>query len=356
MNEAGAFLATMIDASRKAFAAGAVLRLQETNDECAKFVSSWGFNALVENVQQRLEHLSEALACGRPELFAMDAHWLVTAHEAREVPPQFFQAELSCLLDELEENLPADDASTVKEYMAAALNGTGQSQTGSEINGISMNRPHGELLQLFTAALLEGDRGKAEQIALDAMDEGLGFGDLHHHIISPAQAEVGAMWQRGEVHVAEEHLSSRIVEDVLAYVRARLPKAEQNGHSVLISSVSGNLHDIGARIVANHFDFEGWRTIFLGANTPREDLVRALADFTPDLVALSAGLAINMRATAATIEALRAADPNVPILVGGRPFSIIDGLWKDLGADGYVACAEQAVREAQRLIASVKSA
>ena len=119
---------------------------------------------------------------------------------------------------------------------------------------------------------------------------------------------------------------------------------------MLTASVSGNLHDIGARIVADHFEMEGWRSLFLGANTPVGDLVQAVEDFEPDLVALSVGLASHVRATAETIAALRERFPDRPILVGGRPFELVPDLWKDVGADGCAADAAAAVQVGARLV------
>ena len=43
--------------------------------------------------------------------------------------------------------------------------------------------------------------------------------------------------------------------------------------SALVAAVRGALHDIGGRMVADHFEMAGWRSFFLGADTPDEDLI-----------------------------------------------------------------------------------
>jgi len=50
-------------------------------------------------------------------------------------------------------------------------------------------------------------------------------------------------------------------------------------------------------------EFAGWRSVFLGANVPTGDLVQAVRDFDPDLVALSVGLVVNLRSAARTRHA-----------------------------------------------------
>jgi MerR family transcriptional regulator, light-induced transcriptional regulator len=348
MNEEGAFIGTILDASRKAYAAGAILRLQEMSIQSSGFVDSWGFGALVDDAELRLEHLAEALAAGRPELFALDVEWMATTHEARDIPSAVLQAELKCLCDELQESLPEHATILVRGYLEPAIERLA-SPPQVPPSMLDSEGPHYQLAHSFLKALLQGRRSSAQRLILDALADGISFGELHHHVITKVQVEVGRMWQHGEVYIAEEHLGSRIVEDMLALLRMKATYEQREGRSVLIASVAGNLHDIGARVVSDHFEMCGWESFFLGANTPVPDLVRAAEDFKPDIVALSIGLTSNVRATSDTINALKASDPDLPVIVGGRPFAMVENLWEDVGADGCAGDAASAVVEALRL-------
>ena len=108
--------------------------------------------------------------------------------------------------------------------------------------------------------------------------------------------------------------------------------------------VQAYVEDIGARMVSDHFEMAGWDSIFLGADTPSDALVRVISDFGADLVAVSSGLGINVRATAALVKAIHASG-DVPVLVGGLPFLAVPGLWKDVGADASADNPGAAVRE-----------
>lgn len=350
MNENGAFIATLLDTSRKAFAAGAVLRMQESDPGVAALVEELGFQALVEDTQLRLQSLSEALAVGRPELLAREVEWLSATHSARGLTPELLRSNLACLEQELVESLPEDAGAEAARFLQAASSQLGQAPTppSSELDGHS---PHAELAGKFLLAALHGKRGESERLISEALDSGVSIRELHRDVITKAQFEIGRLWQMGEVHVAEEHLSSRIVEDTLALLRGRMQRQPLVQRSVLAASVAGNLHDIGLRIVADHFEMNGWQSIYLGANMPSEELVRAVQDFTPDLIALSAGTGTNVRAVATTIATIRAAGRKTPILVGGRPFSTIPDLWKDVGADGCASDADSAVATGSDLVA-----
>lgn len=342
MNDQGAFAASLLDASRKAYAAGIVLRLRETGQPADHF-RGLGFAQLTADTQVRLQHLAEALACGRPELFALDVSWLAATYAARCLPLEALRAMLESMRHELEEGLPQSSASLATRFIAVGLESLNAPPESTD-SPLAQARPHAELSRVFLLALLERDRERAQQIVFDALAQGVRIQDLHHHVITPAQTEIGRMWQTGEVHVAEEHLGSRIVEDVLAQLRTRMQRGSSTHRVVLLASVSGNLHDIGLRIVADQFEMNGWRSLFLGANMPIADLAQAASEIRPDLIALSVGLPINLRSAAETIAALRSALPETKILVGGRPFAMISELWRDVGADGCAGSAEEAVR------------
>ena len=350
MNEQGSFAAALLDSSRKAYAAGAVLRMQEGPPRAAELVRSLGFTDLVEDTQVRLQHLAESLAVGRTELFALDVEWLLATYAARELTPDLVCEVLNALKAELRESLPDSAGELAGRYLQIGIDRAAKS-TPAPPTLLTQERPHVELAKRFLVAVLEGDRRKAESLVGEALRDGISVPSLHVDVITRVQAEIGRMWQVGEIHVAEEHLGSRIVEDILAFLRLRLSPDDEKGKTVLTASVAGNLHDIGARIVSDHFYLNGWRSIFLGADVPKADLVRGVADFKPDLLALSVGLGLNMRETASTLEGVRDAHPSVRTLVGGRPFALISDLWMDVGADGCALDATTAVATGDALLA-----
>ena len=349
MNEQGTFAASLLDASRRAFAAGAVLRVQESGDQGAALVEEWGFNALVSDTELRVEHLAEALACGREELFALDASWLAETYTARDVSEELLKSILRGLRDEVKESLPTGPANQAAACVDYALaNAAWGSAMGVSL--LAEDTPLVEVAREFLAAVLDADRIRAEKVVFDALEEGASLADVHRLVVAKVQSEIGRLWQIGKIHVAEEHFGSRVVENVLARLRAQIPPTAEPRGTVLVASVAGNLHDIGARIVSDHFELNGFRSIFLGANMPADDLVAAVQSQSPDLIALSAGLVINVRAAAKAIDALRRAVPATPILIGGRPFALIEDLWKDVGADGCARDATEAIEVANRLL------
>ncbi len=340
MDDRGQFTAALLDSGTKAYAAGAVSRLQD-DPEAQNLLDSFGFESLVADTEIRLRCLAEALATGRPELFQHDVMWLEATYQARQVPTSLIRIVLQALRDELESSLPPGSGESIARCFDLAFEGLGRGSTPVE-TFLEDGLPRVELARRFLLALLEGRRQ-------EALDEGVPILDLHQHVITRVQAEVGRMWQAGELHVAEEHMGSRIVEEVLVVLRRRIPRNGNTGKTVIVASVPGNLHDIGARMVADHFEIAGWDSIFLGADTPTNALVRAIGDFEADLVALSSGIGMNVRSTAEMVGAIHAAS-DVPVIVGGMPFLAVPDLWKDVGANGSAADPAEAVRVAENLV------
>ncbi len=349
MNDKGTFIAVLLETSSKAYAAGAVLRIREKDTDSAMQVEQWGFQNLVQDMQLRLQHLAVALACGRPEILTLDIEWLSASYLSRNVPIEFLRTCLHCLGEELKESLPEEGQQLVEEYLSHARSCL-EIPSDAPKCLLDEQQPLGSLARRFLQAVLGGDRGKAVGMIMDAIEKGATVEDIHLQVIVAVQRELGRLWQVGEGQIADEHFGSRIVEDVLAQLRSSLPAMTESERCVVLASVSGNLHDIGPRIVADHFERSGWRTIFLGANMPIADLVQSVQRYAPDLVALSVGQSTNLRSAADSIAALRAAIPGLAILVGGGPLEVVDGLWRDLGADAFAANGAEAVAFGQSVV------
>jgi methanogenic corrinoid protein MtbC1 len=354
MERDGNFVASILEASARALAAGALQRLPDSADGPTA-VELWGFADALADAELRLRSLANALAVGRPELFALDVQWLREVHAARGLEPQVLDSTLRALRAELEESLPAGARELAGRYLALGERAAGEQTAAPAPAGgaAAAQEPHAALARTLLEHLIEGRRREAEELVLGALDGGLGLGPLHDQVIGAAQRELGQRWQAGTMDVATEHHVSRSIQDLLVLLRARAsgPRAPAAAAGrVIVASVAGNLHDIGARMVADHFELAGFETRFLGADTPAADLARAAEAFGADLLALSVGRGADVRSAARAIDAVRAACPELPVLVGGAPFQAIEGLWRDVGADACAADAEGAVREARRLL------
>lgn len=350
MNPRGRFVAELLDASASALAARATTRLAERGPAHRKMVDTWGFRRVALDLEARLTQLAEALAVGRPELFLAEIGWVAASLAGRGVPVELLNAELEVLAEELEGGLPREELGPVLTMLQGArVDGAAPVERPATL--LPAGEPFASLSRRLLLAAVEGQRWQARAVVDEALAGGHDLGSVYDRIVPAVLAEVGRLWQAGELSVALEHLASRTIEDLLAALRHGFAPPAPDARSVLLASIPGNLHDIGLRLVGDRFERTGWRVVFLGANVPTPDLLEALGEFAPDLLGLSAGTGLHLRATAAAIESARKAGWTRPILVGGRAFGLVADLWRDVGADGEARDAASAVHEGTRLVA-----
>ncbi len=169
-------------------------------------------------------------------------------------------------------------------------------------------------------ALLSSDESGVEEAFRKAADRGADLAVLARDLIAPALDEVGRMWHRGEVSVAEEHLATALVSRAVARRSAPLPAPPLGSPRLLLSCLAGEFHDLGVKIVAEVARTAGWQAEVLGANTPRECAIRYIAVHRPEAVGLSLALAAHLAECGKTVDEIRRAAPETKILVGGYVF------------------------------------
>ena len=121
---------------------------------------------------------------------------------------------------------------------------------------------------------------------------------------------------------------------------------------LVAACVSGDLHEIGLRMVTDLLELDGWDTCYLGANVPLKGIVETVAKQRAQVLALSATMGFHLGPLTQTIELLRR-DPalaDVKVIVGGRPFLVEPSLYQAIGADAMATNAEEASDIAEHLL------
>ncbi len=122
----------------------------------------------------------------------------------------------------------------------------------------------------------------------------------------------------GSISVGTEHLATAIVDSLLNLVYPRLFRRPSTGRSVVVTCSVNEHHQIGAKMVADIIEMHGWRSYFLGANTPLEDLLKLINEKKPTATAFSLTLYFNIDALIGALTRVRESHPTLPLLVGGQ--------------------------------------
>ena len=208
------------------------------------------------------------------------------------------------------------------------------------------------LREEYLRSLLAGERHVAQQAVMEALEWGVSMRDLYLEVFQYAQVQLGVLWEEGKITVAHEHFCTAATQLIMSQLYPRIFANKKHGRVMVATSVAGNLHELGIRMVADFFEMDGWHTFYLGANTPDASVVAMLLEKQADLLAVSASMESQVQAVAQLIAAVRQ-DPalaKVRILVGGPPFQRHPETAMDLGADGTSPDPEQAVALANQIV------
>jgi len=211
--------------------------------------------------------------------------------------------------------------------------------------------PCRDLAAEYVEALWKKDRTNALRLVLDAVEAGTLISDVYLRVFQPTLYLVGRLWQIQILSVAQEHLFTAITQNAMAQLYPYIMSGSRNDWRLTATCVDSELHEVGIRMVADLFELEGWRTHFLGANTPSEALLDILDETRPHVVALSVTMSFHLGKAEKLITAIRDAGiPGMKIMVGGYAFNSTEDAWKQVGADGYASDGAVALNKAMELV------
>lgn len=206
-------------------------------------------------------------------------------------------------------------------------------------------QPLAEISAGYLAALRAGDRVAALLLIREALTAGIPLPELYRHALQPSLYEVGRLWERGEIGVADEHLATAITRSVMELCASRVKPLPSGPPAIISTCVGPELHDVGLRMVTDCLELGGWNALYLGSNMPLDAIVALAARHQVALVAASITMGSYAPAVRELAQALRQSElgPAVKLLVGGQPFIRTPQLWREVGADGTAGDAVEAV-------------
>jgi 5-methyltetrahydrofolate--homocysteine methyltransferase len=212
---------------------------------------------------------------------------------------------------------------------------------------------HAEILRGLYDETLVGNKPRVLELTREGLESGLTPETMLFDALIPSLEEVGARFERGDFFVPEMLVAGKAMSGALDILRPLL--AETGARTVgtfLMSTVKGDVHDIGKNLVNIMLEGAGFHVIDLGVQVSPEKVIAGIEEHKPDIVGFSAFLTTTMPMFKANINALRKAGlrDQVIVMVGGAP--VTQEYADAVGADGYAADAATAVRKAKELLAA----
>lgn len=179
-------------------------------------------------------------------------------------------------------------------------------------------QPLKKLQQTLLDSLLSGNVVSAKSLADHFVNSRESYIDFCIHVIQPVMYQVGFLWETGKINVAHEHLATAMISRILAQLYGPFVFGEGSKGKIVIATLFNEKHEIGARIVADFLEIDGWEVHFLGGNIPQEDHLAIILEKNPDLVGISVTMPYNIEFAQQLISTIRKESrKKCGILLGG---------------------------------------
>jgi methanogenic corrinoid protein MtbC1 len=305
-----------------------------------------------EVVDLHLASLDVSLDVGSPDLLVPQLRWEIARwHQVCNGPraASVWQAVHSLLADSLDELTlaavvrhvgAADATATAEESRVWAQRGRG---------GLSGLTGH---VQTYLGHAVAGRHEQAIEHVLGLVDQGTPVSEVLTEVVASAQHELGRLWERGVVNVAQEHIATAVTQITLSSLHPRLCDAPRLGTTLVAATTPGDQHEVGLRIATDLLHLRGWDTRYVGASCPVEDVIDAVVRSEATLLLLGASMTSHLPGLQRAVESVRA-DPRcdgVTVMVGGDPFRHAPTLVEWVGADLVATSGAEAVAAADGLV------
>ncbi len=165
--------------------------------------------------------------------------------------------------------------------------------------------------------ILEGTK---EQL-IESLDEALAELKPLDVINGPLMAgmdTVGKLFNDNELIVAEVLQSAEVMKAAVAYLEPKMEKGDVSlKGTMVLSTVKGDVHDIGKNLVNIIMSNNGYKVVDLGIKCPPEKMIEAALEHKPDVIGMSGLLVKSAQQMVATVKDFKAAGINTPVLIGG---------------------------------------
>lgn len=139
-----------------------------------------------------------------------------------------------------------------------------------------------------------------------------------HKVICPLIKHVGESWQAGELRPSHEHIATSVIREVLMTPVPGSQVADA-APEVVVTTPAGEVHELGALLVASSARDLGWRVTYLGPNLPTEEIIACARARQARAVALSVVYPDRCPVIEGKLRKIRDLMPEkMALIVGGR--------------------------------------
>lgn len=204
-------------------------------------------------------------------------------------------------------------------------------------------------IEQYMNSLLQHNGRRTLRLITEFTEKGIPLNDIYVEILAESMRRVGELWHSAKITVDVEHYCTTVTQMAMAQLYPILFSTARKNKTLLCACPGTELHEMGARMVADLFENDGWDSIYLGAAVPEDAMLDAVEQNHPDLIALSVTMPQHLMVCRDIVEAIRARYPQARIAVGGKAFESTHALWEQWPVDLYTQDARQLLAQANQI-------
>jgi methanogenic corrinoid protein MtbC1 len=202
------------------------------------------------------------------------------------------------------------------------------------------------VLERYLSRLLNGDRAGCREIIEDTLKSGVPANSVYMDVIWPIMVEIDNLYDKDVINSAQEAFATRINRTIVDQLQNKLPRKTEKSKKVVVCSTSNEQGELGAQMITDLFESDGWEARFLGNSVNNDDIHSFINNYRPDVLLLYGITAKESPRIRSLIDKIKTVNalPDLKVMLSGGVFERAEGLWEEIGADMYASNAAEAVK------------
>lgn len=202
------------------------------------------------------------------------------------------------------------------------------------------------LIERFFNSLISGDRPAARAIIDELLQADVPAERILSRLFWPTLDQIQTLYRNDQMSDLAHHYATRLMRSLADQMQMRLTVAEPRNKKVLLACGPEESEEIGAQILADMLEADGYTVRFAGGGVANDEIVAEVGEYQSDILIVFGVVPSTVPFTRLLIDRLHdlGVRPNLQIAVGGGVFNRAEGLAEEIGADLWAQEPEEMVQ------------
>ncbi|WP_422485472.1 cobalamin B12-binding domain-containing protein [Gudongella sp. DL1XJH-153] len=201
-----------------------------------------------------------------------------------------------------------------------------------------MDKFYNEFMELFSL-------NRMDDCVVSAMEEvqsgRITIPVLYEKILVPALYSIDDCPESDPGCIWDEHVKTSIIRTIIEVLYPIVidlgGKAEKTGDKIVLTCPEKEYHEVGLRMMSDFFQINGYQVIYIGSNTPRDQVWQAIRTEKPNYVGISVTDYYLLFEAKRIVEKIKTeCVKDIKIILGGQAFRNNPHTIEEIGGDIYI--------------------